>query len=310
MAASGLIAGDVVALGWPDIEGWVRDSGSHLGTRRTVPTADDLTALASAIESHHLDALVVIGGLNAYRSVTLLDAARHDHPALDLPVVVVPCSIDNNLPGVQMAIGADTAVNVAVQTIDRVKRSATAEPRAFVVEVTGRTCGFLALASGVAAGAERVYLNEDGISLDMLAADVARMRADFATGQALWLALRNEDASGLYSLDLLTAMFGSDARGAFSVRGDAIGHSQQGGVPTPFDRINSVRLASGSMQWLDAELDSGGTAHVFATPEGTRPGVELAPLVDFDAGRLVDQWWEVLRPVLDALGRRPPTASD
>lgn len=52
----GLIAGDVVALGWPDIEGWVRDSGSHLGTRRTVPTADDLTALASAIESHHLDA--------------------------------------------------------------------------------------------------------------------------------------------------------------------------------------------------------------------------------------------------------------
>lgn len=162
----------------------------------------------------------------------------------------------------------------------------------------------------LAAGAERVYLNEDGISLDMLAADVARMRADFATGQALWLALRNEDASGLYSLDLLTAMFGSDARGAFSVRGDAIGHSQQGGVPTPFDRINSVRLASGSMQWLDAELDSGGTAHVFATPEGTRPGVELAPLVDFEVGRLVDQRWEVLRPVLDALGRRPPTASD
>ena len=81
-------------------------------------------------------------------------------------------------------------------------------------------------------------------------------------------------------------------------------------MPTPFDRINSVRLASGSMQWLDAELDSGGTAHVFATPEGTRPGVELVPQVDFAAGRLVDQWWEVLRPVLDALGRRPPTASD
>ncbi len=166
--------------------------------------------------------------------------------------------------------------------------------------------------AGVRGGgrAERVYLNEDGISLDMLAADVARMRADSATGQDLWLALRNEDASGLYPLDLLTAMFETDARGAFSVRGDAIGHSQQGGVPTPFDRINSVRLASGSMQWLDAELDSGGTAHVFATPEGTRPWVELVPQVDFEAGRLVDQWWEVLRPVLDALGRRPPTASD
>lgn len=304
----GLLRGEVRPLGWPDIEGWVRDSGSHLGTRRTVPGAEDLEGLAAAIVAHGLDALVVIGGLNAYRAVDLLDAERARHPAFALPVVVVPCSVDNNCPGLQMAIGADTALNVAVQAVDRIKRSATLDPRAFVVEVTGRNCDFLALTAGVAAGAERVYLNEEGISLGMLAADIARMRADFADGQELWLALRNEEASAIYTVDLLTRMFEAESQGAFSVRGAVLGHIQQGGAPSPFDRITSVRLASGAMAWLDAELDAGGSAHVFATPDGTRPVSELADLVDLAAGRLRAPWWTALHGVLDDLGHRPVPA--
>lgn len=300
----GLAAGEARPLAWPDIEGWVREPGALLGTRRTVPTPADLPALAAAVSDLGLNALVCIGGLNAYRAVRLLDAARGDHPALNLPIVVLPCSIDNNLPGLQHAIGADTALNVAVGAIDRIKRSAAVDPRAFVVEVAGRSCGFLALATGVATGAERVYLHEEGIQLDMLASDIARMKADFTDGQDLWLAIRNEEASGIYTLDLLTRMFEAESEGRFSVRGNVLGHGQQGGVPSPFDRVNSVRLASVAMRWLGDELDAGGAGHVFATPDGTEPIADADAIVDLTTGRLRDEWWQQLRVVLTALGRR------
>lgn len=301
----GLAAGDARPLGWGDIEGWVREPGSRLGTRRTVPTPDDAPALAAAIGTLGLDALVVVGGLAGYRAARVLDAARADHPGLGVPLVLVPCSLDNNVPGLQMSVGADTALNVATEAMDRIKRSGTADPRAFVVEVAGRTCGFLALAAGVAAGAERVYLNEEGIKLAMLASDAARMQADFADGQDLWLAVRNEEASALYTLDQLTRMFEAESRGRFSVRGVTLGHVQQGGAPSPFDRITSVRLAVGAVDWLDAELDAGGVRHVVAGPDGPLPFADLDPLVDLDAGRVADPWWGALGPVLADLGVRP-----
>lgn len=99
-----------------------------------------------------MDAIVIVGGFNAYRALQLMHAERRRYPSLNIPIVVVPASIDNNLPGMQMSIGSDTALNVAVEAMDRIKRSASASKRAFVVETMGRRTGFLALASGLAAG--------------------------------------------------------------------------------------------------------------------------------------------------------------
>ena len=301
----GLIAGDVRDLGWGDVEGWAATGGAHLGTSRWIPGEEELYGLARSIETLALDGLVIAGGFQAYRALTLLDAERRRFPALAIPMVVLPASLDNNLPGLQMAIGADSALNVAVEAIDRIKLSASAANRAFVVETMGRRCGFLTLAAGVATGAERVYLNEDGISIADLKADIDQMVASFAAGQSFWLALRNEEASAFYTTDLLTRMFEAEGRGAFSVRGSVLGHVQQGGSPSPFDRINGVRLAAQVTDWMVEQLATGQAPHVFATPDGVGAVKELDDLVDWETRRPLDQWWLQLKPVLAALGRRP-----
>lgn len=169
----------------------------------------------------------------------------------------------------------------------------------------GRHCGFLALATGVAAGAERVYLHEDGVSIGDLKADIDAMVAAFAGGQSFWLAVRNEESSAFYTTDLLTRMFEAEGHGAFSVRGAVLGHVQQGGTPTPFDRINGVRLATRVTDWMVEQLATGSAMHAFTTPDGMRPVRDLDDLVDWDARRPLTQWWMELQPVLTALGSRP-----
>ena len=305
----GLIEGSLRELGWGDVEGWSAAGGAQLGTRRTIPGEEDLYALARSIETHELDGIVIIGGFQAYRALTLIHAERKRFPALAIPMVVLPASIDNNLPGLQMAVGADTALNVAVQAVDRIKLSASATQRAFVVEVMGRRCGFLALTTGVAAGAERVYLQEDGLTIADLKEDVDAMVSAFAGGQDRWLAIRNEEASAFYTTDLLTRMFEAEGRGTFSVRGVVLGHVQQGGTPTPFDRINGVRLAAQVTDWMTEQVASGQAVHAFTTPDGMRPVRDLDDLVDWKVRRPLEQWWMVLKPVLAALGSRP-VASD
>lgn len=302
---AGLIAGDLHELTWGDVEGWESAAGAQLGTRRSIPGEGDLYAVARSIETHHLDGIVIIGGFQAYRALHRINHERKRFGALSIPMVIVPASLDNNLPGLQMSIGADSALNVDVQAVDRIKQSATASKRAFVVETMGRRCGFLALATGVAAGAERVYLNEDGITITDLKHDVDDMGVAFSHGQNFWLAIRGEGASAFYTTELLTRMFEAEGRGAYSVRGVVLAHVQQGGTPTPFDRVNGVRFAASVIDWMTEQFGTEATTHAFATPDSVRPIRQLEDLVDWGTRRPVDQWWLVLKPVLAALGNRP-----
>ena len=128
---------------------------------------------------------------------------------------------------------------------------------------------------------------------------------DVCLVRLFWLAIRNEEASAFYTTDLLTRMFEAEGRGAFSVRGVVLGHVQQGGIPTPFDRINGVRLAAQVTDWMTEALASGEAVHGFTTPEGVRSVRDLDDLVDWDVRRPKEQWWMVLKPVLSALGSRP-----
>ena len=154
-SSPGSTSGRSGALDRDGVEGRVGDGGAALGARREVPAVSQLYAPGRSIDSHRIDGLLVIGGDSAYQAAHLLMGERDRHPALSLPIVCVPVSIDNSLPCSEPSIGADTALNSAVLALDAVKQSAAALRRCFVAETTGRKCGYLMLMSGIATDAEQ-----------------------------------------------------------------------------------------------------------------------------------------------------------
>lgn len=304
----GLISGDIREVSWSDVEGMANTGGATFGTRRYVPVEADLYRMARTLEENGIDALLVMGGYHAYATVSMMEAERKRYPAFNIPIALLPASIDNNLPKWPMAVGADTALNTIVSSIDMVRMSASASKRAFVVETMGRTCGFLPLLGAIAGGAEKAYLPETGITLEQLTTDVAALVDAFESGRSFYLAVMGEEASQFYTGDVISKLFEAEGHGLYSVRDAVVGHIQQGGSPSPFDRINATRLAYMAISNLDAQLVEGRSEYVAASSEAA--GL-LAPLrdvtgdMDWDNQRPKRQWWMQLRPVFDQLSRRP-----
>ncbi|HEX2999170.1 MAG TPA: 6-phosphofructokinase, partial [Armatimonadota bacterium] len=229
----------------------------------------------------------------------------------DIPVICLPASIDNNLPGSELSIGIDTALNNIVEAVDKIKQSAVASNRVFVIEVMGLYCGYLALMSGLATGAERVYLHEEGVTLRDLQADVESLKAGFAQGKRLGLLIRNECANPTYDTPFMCTLFTEEGRGLFSVRKAILGHIQQGGDPTPFDRIQASRLANRAIQWL---IDKAGQARADAVFIGLDKGdirlhnlQDLPILGEMQYQRPAEQWWMELRSIARVLAQSGPS---
>ena len=309
----GLIEDEIDEMGWMSVRGWTSAGGSELGTNRHVPTGSDLYSIARTLEAREVDGLLVVGGWSAYEAVHRLFAERDKYPAFNLPIMCLPATIDNNLPGSEIAIGTDTALNSIVEVVDKIKQSAVASSRCFVVEVMGRQCGFLALMSGLASGAERVYLHEEGVTLADLQADLGHLIAGFHRGKRLGLLIRNEMANPVYTTPFMVALLEEESGGLFEVRQAILGHLQQGGNPTPFDRIQATRLSRRGLDALVAEAARGGSAAQFIGLEGGQ--VRLHDFEDFP--RLVDQasqrpktqWWMDLRPIAAVLAQPGPNGA-
>ncbi|MDS4070894.1 MAG: 6-phosphofructokinase, partial [Candidatus Competibacter sp.] len=310
----GLINGRIEELTWGDVEGWTALGGAELGASRIIPTTEQLYPAARALENHGIDGLLVIGGWMAYQAVHRLYGERERYPAFKIPTICLPASIDNNLPGSDLSIGADTALNVIVEALDRIKRSAMAARRCFVVEVMGRHCGYLALMSGMAGGAERIYLPEEGITLKGLQADVEQMIASFRGGRRFYLTIRNERANPQYTTDFLCRLFEEEGGAWFDVRQAILGHVQQGDNPSPFDRILATRLAAHGIDFLTRELERGSAAGAFiGLVEGkvtTFPIKQLPDMIDPTHRRPLEQWWLELRPVLQDLSQPAAEQAD
>lgn len=308
---SGLRRGTMSELSWDDVDGWSGRGGAELGLRRGVPVTEDLYKMARSLEDNQIEALLVIGGWNAYQAAHLMHSERDRYPAFQIPIVAVPASIDNNLPGTEVAIGTDTALNVNVEAIDRIKMSGSATTRSFVVETMGRYCGYLALMSGLAGGAERVYLNEEGIALSALNDDVEWLQQAFATGRRLFLAVRNERASASYTTEFIGQLLEGAANGAYDVRTHIIGHVQQGAEPTPSDRLLATRLVSAALNQLgeafamDRNRPTGWYLGLQNSRITAHPLAHMLESVDPVHRRPLDQWWMALRPVLDAMANEP-----
>ena len=306
----GLAEGEIKEMEWMSVNGWAPMGGSELGTNRKTPVGKDYYNIARTIEEFRIQGLLIIGGWSGYEAAFNLHMARGNYPAFNIPIVCMPATINNNLPGSELSIGADTALNNIVEAVDKIKQSAVALRRSFVVEVMGRFCGYLALMSGLATGAERVYLNEEGVKLKDLEVDVEKLRRGFKEGKRLGLMIRNEYANPVYTTSFMVSLFEEEGADLFDVRQSILGHLQQGGDPSPFDRIQATRLATRSINYLIDQADIETSNCAFIGLHGKE--IKFHDLEDFP--RMIDpvfqrpkqQWWMDLRPIARVLAQSSP----
>jgi 6-phosphofructokinase 1 len=133
----GLADEEITEMDWMSVNGWASMGGCELGTNRKVPSGKDLYAIARAIERHEIQGILIIGGWSGYEAAFNLAKQRSNYPAFNIPMICLPATINNNLPGSELSIGADTALNSIVEAVDKIKDSAVALSRCFVVEVMG-----------------------------------------------------------------------------------------------------------------------------------------------------------------------------
>lgn len=306
----GLINGEIGELAWMDVAGWAPRGGAELGSNRTIPQGREFYAIARTLEEHKIEGLLMIGGWSGYQSVLELYSRRSTFPAFDIPFVCLPASINNNLPGAELSVGADTALNSIVEAVDKIKQSAVASQRTFVVQVMGRYCGYLALMSALATGAERVYLHEEGVTLNDLVKDVDLLVDGFREGKRLGLLIRNEMANEVYSTSFMQALFEEEGGKLFDVRRAILGHMQQGGDPSPFDRILASRLAARCINFLVEQIEQDEHMSACIGQVGgaiTFTNLEDVPrLLDIEHSRPKKQWWMDLRPIAKVLALPGP----
>jgi 6-phosphofructokinase 1 len=245
----GLIRGDFVPLDRRAVSNIIGLGGTILKTARedAFYTEEGQKAGLASLYARKIDGLIVIGGNGSLAGARAL-SERHG-----FPVVGIPATIDNDVPGVENSIGADTAVNVALDALDKIRDTATSLERIFIVEVMGRRCGWIAMRAALAGGCEEVLLPEKDVPLGSLFEEI---RAGRARGKASWIIIVAEGrASAAAVASALTAATGLETRIA------VLGHIQRGGRPTADDRILAARLGNGAVAAM-AEGRTGGIVHV------------------------------------------------
>ncbi|MGE2833326.1 6-phosphofructokinase [Mycobacterium sp. SMC-4] len=291
----GLRDGDIQEMDWMDVSGWVSEGGAEIGTNRDVPGPAELERIAEQVATHRIDGLLMAGGWAGYRAAHELHRHRDRYSALDIPIVCMPMTINNDVPGTELSVGSDTALNSIVADVDKIRRSAVATRRVFIVEVMGHDCGYLALISGLATGAERIYLPEEGITLDGLTADVHACAARFRAGKRVGLVIRSEGSDRVYTTGFITALFEKEGGELFDAREEVLGHVQEGANPTPFDRVRATILTARCLDFLSEQLQSGGrVGAMIGFQSGELRFTDLAQyptLIEETAQRPVEQRW-------------------
>uniref|UniRef100_A0A8C1J8G3 ATP-dependent 6-phosphofructokinase n=1 Tax=Cyprinus carpio TaxID=7962 RepID=A0A8C1J8G3_CYPCA len=300
----GFSKGQIKEIKWGDVGGWTGQGGSLLGTKRTLP-AKHIDKIAEQMRIHNINALLVIGGFEAYLGLLELQAARSKHAELCVPMVMVPATVSNNIPGSDLSIGADTALNAITDTCDRIKQSASGtKRRVFIIETMGGYCGYLATVGGLAAGADAAYIYEEPFDIRDLQSNVEHLTEKMKTSIQRGLVLRNENCSENYTTDFIYQLYSEEGKGVFDCRKNVLGHMQQGGAPSPFDRNFGTKIAAKAMQWISKKLK-----------EFYRTGKEKLDVVwDCVKSELIfvrqkihripkEQWWLRLRPLMKILAK-------
>jgi 6-phosphofructokinase 1 len=268
---TGLISGDFVPLGPREVGGIIERGGTILGSTRCAqlrfPAGQDAAVRQARL--HDLDALVIIGGNGSQQGSRAL-AVR------GLPVVGITSTIDNDLPGFDITIGATTALSTALEAIDRLRVTGSSHERAFLVEVMGRDCGYLALMAGIAGGAECIVVPEAETSPSAVAEE---LRDAYQRGKSHGIVVVAEGSRN--NADALARYFQEhQERLGFELRVTRLGHIQRGGSPCAFDRLLATQLGAAAISYV-AEgrfgmllgMQSGAVVGrlLDALPEGPKP---------------------------------------
>ncbi|XP_042608276.1 ATP-dependent 6-phosphofructokinase, platelet type-like isoform X1 [Cyprinus carpio] len=315
----GFYKGQIKEIKWADVGGWTGQGGSLLGTKRTLP-AKHIDKIAEQMRKYNINALLVIGGFEAFLGIMELLAARGTYEELCVPMVMVPATVSNNVPGSDLSIGADTALNAITVTCDRIKQSASGtKRRVFIIETMGGYCGYLASVGGLAAGADAAYIFEEPFDIRDLQSNVEHLTEKMKTGIQRGLVLRNENSNENYTTDFIYQLYSEEGRGVFDCRKNVLGHMQQGGAPSPFDRNFGTKIAAKAMQWITKKLNESyrkDEGRVFANTEDSacllgmrrramvfQPVVQLKDETDFVHRIPKEQWWLKLRPLMKILAK-------
>ncbi|KFO13497.1 6-phosphofructokinase type C, partial [Balearica regulorum gibbericeps] len=310
----GFARGKIKEISWGDVGGWTGQGGSILGTKRTLP-AKYLEKIADQMRTNNINALMVIGGFEAYLGLLELSAAREKYDEFCVPMVMVPATVSNNVPGSDFSIGADTALNTITDTCDRIKQSASG--RVFIIETMGGYCGYLANMGALAAGADAAYIFEEQFDIRELQANVEHLTEKMKTSIQRGLVLRNENCNENYTTDFIYQLYSEEGKGVFDCRKNVLGHMQQGGAPSPFDRNFGTKISAKAMQWISKKLkETYRKGKVFANTDDSvcllgmrrrnlvfQPVAELKNETDFVHRIPKEQWWLKLRPLMKILAK-------
>uniref|UniRef100_A0AAR2KGH8 ATP-dependent 6-phosphofructokinase n=1 Tax=Pygocentrus nattereri TaxID=42514 RepID=A0AAR2KGH8_PYGNA len=313
----GLAHGNIEPISWAAVGNWTGQGGSNLGTKRMLP-ANIMEEISLNIAKFNIHSLIIIGGFEAFVGGLELVTGREKYEELCIPIVVIPATVSNNVPGSDFSIGADTALNTITSTCDRIKQSAAGtKRRVFIIETMGGYCGYLATMAGLAAGADAAYIYEEPFGIHDLEVNVEHLVEKMKTTVKRGLILRNEKCNSNYTTDFIFNLYTEEGKGVFDCRKNVLGHMQQGGTPSPFDRNFGTKMGAKSVLWLTDKLkECYRHGRIFAnTPDSAcvlgmrkralvfQPLAELKNNTDFEHRIPKTQWWLKLRPILKILAK-------
>ncbi|KAH9499148.1 hypothetical protein Btru_006796 [Bulinus truncatus] len=308
----GLTMGKIKSVTWNDVHHWTCEGGSLLAT--SIETADKIGLSDIATKLKEFD----ISGL-AFQSACELAKGRDMYQELCIPMIVVPATIANNVPGCLMSIGCDTAINQICKACDELKQSASSVQKCvFIVEVGGDNCGCLATLSGIAAGADCAFIKEEPFTVRDVqhACNGIRNKLEFS-GVKQGLIIRNENANPNLTTDFMYRLFNEEGKPLCTARKAILGHTQEGHKASPYDRAAGIKAGCRSTDWMISIMETLGSkdgVSIYSDSPSTvvvlvgkkdysdhTPVLDLALQTDFENRLPKVQWWLKLRNLLKIL---------
>ena len=237
----GMIEGRIIELGYSDVDNIIQRGGTILGTARSKDfmTKQGRVEAIRYLKEYKIDGLVLIGGDGTFKGATILSEE------LEIAIMGIPGTIDNDISGTDHTIGYDTALNTVIEAVDKIRDTASSHHRVFFVEVMGRNAGFIALNAALASGAEAVLIPEEITDISELVHQIKNQNQ--GRRSSIIIVAEGDDGGG--AKDIMSKV--EPFMDGYDLRCSILGHIQRGGSPSAFDRILATRMGAYAVELLE-----------------------------------------------------------